>query len=71
MHISGISCRESCGRARTYVAMTTKVLKKLDLSQSPLGKDLLAEDVGDLFDSDSISSETVRCRATIGVRKWG
>lgn len=30
--------------------MTAKVLEQLNFSQSPLGQDLLAEDIGDLLD---------------------
>lgn len=46
-----------CG---TYIAMTAEVLQELDLPQSALGQNLLAEDIGDLLDSDSLSSLIVR-----------
>ena len=44
--------------------MTAEVLQELDLSQSPLCKDLLAEDIGDLFDSNPFSGMIV-CGRTV------
>ena len=35
--------------------MASEVLKQLDLSQSALGQNLLAEDVGDLLDGDTLA----------------
>lgn len=35
------------------------MLQQLDLSQSALGQNLLAEDVGDLFDSDAFAGLVV------------
>lgn len=39
----------------TYVAVTSEMLQQLDLSQGPLGQDLLAEDIGDFLDGDTIT----------------
>jgi hypothetical protein len=41
--------------------MATEMLKQLDLSQSPLGQDLLAEDIGDLLDGDALAGLDVGC----------
>lgn len=38
-----------------YVAVAPEVLQQLDLAQGTLGEDLLAEDVGDLFDGDALA----------------
>lgn len=44
------------------VPVSSKVLQQLDLSQGPLGEDLLAEDIGDLLDGDAFASLAVgRC----------
>ena len=43
--------------------MATEMLKQLDLSQSPLGQDLLAEDIGDLLDGDTLAGLHVGCGA--------
>lgn len=40
--------------------MSPEVLQQLDLSQRPLGEDLLAEDIGDLLDGDALTSLVVR-----------
>ena len=37
----------------SYIPMTTEVLQKLDLPQCPLRQDLLAEDICDLFYSNT------------------
>lgn len=50
------------GRA-AYVAMPPEVLEELDLSQGPLGQDLLAEDIGDLLDSHALVGLVVDCCA--------
>lgn len=34
--------------------MASEVLKELDLTQGALGQDLLAEDIGDLLDGDTL-----------------
>lgn len=34
--------------------MTAEVLEQLDLAQSALGENLLAEDIGDLLDGDAL-----------------
>jgi hypothetical protein len=39
------------------------MLEQLDLSQSALGEDLLAEDVGDFLDGDALASLGVGCGA--------
>lgn len=41
--------------------MATEMLKQLDLSQGPLGQDLLAEDIGDLLDGDALAGLDVGC----------
>jgi hypothetical protein len=41
------------------------MLKQLNFSQGALGQNLLAEDIGDLFDSDALTSLNVR-----GGTKW-
>jgi hypothetical protein len=43
--------------------MATEMLQQLDLSQSPLSQDLLAEDIGDLLDSDTLAGLNVGCSA--------
>lgn len=48
----------------TNITMASEVLQKLDLAQSPLGKDLLTEDIGDLFDGYPVPSQIV-CGGTI------
>lgn len=40
--------------AEPYVAVAPEVLEQLDLAQGALGQDLLAEDIGDLLDGDSL-----------------
>ena len=42
-----------------YIAMASKVLEELNLAQGALRQDLLAEDIGDLFDSNSLVGLTV------------
>ena len=46
------------GRSRvgTNVAMAAEVLEQLNLAQSALGEDLLAEDIGDFFDGYALAS---------------
>lgn len=39
----------------TYVTVTPEMLQQFDLSQGPLGQDLLAEYIGDLLNGDAIS----------------
>ena len=39
--------------------MPPEVLEQFDLSQSPLGEDLLAEDIGDLLDGNTVTSHIV------------
>ncbi len=48
-----------------YIAVAPKMLQELDLSQGPLGQDLFAEDIGDLFDRYSLACLIVRSRAVI------
>lgn len=38
-----------------YVAVASEVLEQLDFSQSALSKNLLAEDVGDFLDGDTLA----------------
>ena len=50
--------------------MTSEVLQKLNLTQSPLCKDLLAENVGDFFDCNSFASMVVGgCAAVSSMSK--
>jgi hypothetical protein len=42
------------GRGRS-TTLTSEVLQQLDLAQGTLGEDLLAEDIGDLFDGDALA----------------
>jgi hypothetical protein len=37
----------------THVAVAAEVLQELNLTQSALGENLLAEDIGDLLDGDA------------------
>lgn len=50
-------------RKSEYIAMAAKMLEKLNLSQGTFGQNFLAEDVGDLFDSDAIPGDIICCRA--------
>jgi hypothetical protein len=43
---------------------TSKVLQQFDLAQGTLRKDLLAEDIGDLFDGHAFASLVVGRRTT-------
>lgn len=43
-----------------HIAVTPEVLKKLDLSESAFGEDLLAKDVGDFFDCDAFAGLIIR-----------
>lgn len=43
----------------TYIAMAPEMLEQLNLSQSTLSEDLLAENVGDLLDGDALASLAV------------
>jgi hypothetical protein len=43
--------------------VASEVLEKFDLSQCPLGQDLLAEDIGNLLDSDTFASMNI-CGST-------
>lgn len=47
--------------------MASEVLEQLDLSQSALGENLLAENVGDLLDGDALTSVSI-CRGADIVR---
>jgi hypothetical protein len=46
--------RQSKGRSRS-TTLTSEVLQQLNFAQGALGEDLLAEDVGDLFDGDALA----------------
>ena len=41
---------------------TSEVLEQLDFTQGALGKNLLAEDIGDLFDGDALARLVVGSR---------
>ena len=51
----------------SYIAVAAEVLQKLDLSKSSLCENFLAEDIGDLFDSNAVRSRVILCRARGGV----
>lgn len=44
-----------------YIAMAAEVLEEFDLAQGSLGKDLLAEYIGDFLDGDTFASLSVGC----------
>ncbi len=46
-----------------YIAVASKMLQELDLSQGPLGQDLLAKDIGDLLNRYSLACLIVGGRA--------
>ena len=48
----------------TDITMATEVLKELDLTQSPLCENLLAEDVGNFFDGYPVASLIICCGTT-------
>lgn len=51
----------------TYVAMSSEVLQELDLTQGALGQDLLAKNIGNLLDRDTLVCVVVhRCAALRG-----
>ncbi len=47
----------------TDIAMTSEVLQELDLTQSPLREDFLAEDIGDFLDGYPIPGQII-CSGT-------
>lgn len=51
--------------------MAAEVLQQLDLAQSALGENLLAKDIGDLFDSDALVGLSVYRGAVIVVLPMG
>ena len=59
---------ERYGAWLPYIAVASEVLKELDLSQSPLCQDFLAEDIGDLFNGNTFpgvvvcGSTNLRCK---------
>ena len=46
--------------------LASKMLEQLDLTERPLGEDLLTEDIGDLLDSNTLVRLRV-CGRTVGV----
>jgi hypothetical protein len=42
-----------------YIAVPPEVLEELDLAQSALGQDLLAKDIGDFLDGDTLVGKVV------------
>jgi hypothetical protein len=52
-----------------YVAMSSKVLEELDLAQGALRQNLLAKDIGDLFDGDSLVGLAIYGGAVGGVSR--
>lgn len=52
------SCEQAEGRA-THIAMAAEVLEQLDLTQSPLGENLLTEHIGDFLDGHALASLNV------------
>jgi hypothetical protein len=49
----------------THIAVAAEVLKKLNLSQCPLGQNFLAEDIGNLLDGDALASMNIRGSTTV------
>lgn len=47
------------GVAGTHVSVTTEMLEQLNLTESTLGENLLAKDIGDLLYGDTFISLTV------------
>lgn len=45
---------------KSYISVTTEVLKEFDLSQRPLGENFLAEHIGDFLDSNALPTLRVR-----------
>ena len=39
-----------------HIAMSSEVLQELDLAQSPLSEDFLAEDIGHFLDCNALAS---------------
>ena len=54
-----ISDGENLTGKDTDIAMSSEVLQKLDLTQSPLRKDLLAEDIGHFLNGDPVTSQII------------
>ena len=50
--------------------MATEVLQELDLTQSSLGENLLAEDIGDLLDSNTFLSLSIGRRTVMTIRQY-
>lgn len=51
--------------------MAAEVLQQLDLAQSALGENLLAENIGNLFDGDALVRLSVYCSAVIVLLPMG
>lgn len=51
--------------------MAAEVLQQLDLAQSALGENLLAKNIGDLFDSDALVRLSVYRRAVVVLLPMG
>ena len=45
--------------------LTSEMLEQFDLPERPLGQDLLAEDIGHLFDSNALSGLVVGCGTVV------
>lgn len=50
--------------SETYIAVAPEMLKQLDLPQRPLREDLLAEDIGDFLDRNTLTGLDVGCRTS-------
>ena len=55
-------------KTAAYIAMASEVLEELDLTQGALGQDLLAEDIGNLLDGNTLTGMIVRGGAVRIVR---
>lgn len=64
------SPREAVHGERTHIPVASEVLEELDLAQGALGEDLLAKDIGDLFDGNALVGLVVHggaARATLAI----
>ena len=65
----GSPCEAVRGK-QTHIPVASEVLEELDLAQGALGENLLAKDIGDLFDGDALVGLVVHggaVRATLAI----
>lgn len=68
----GATSNEQC-EAGAYVSVTPEMLQQLDFAQGALGQNLLAKDIGDFLDGNSlvglvIDGSTIHNRIEISIR---